>query len=72
MQPPDSPSKYGQTIDALVQQQESISQFPVTPEGRKDLIASHIDLGFEARELDVTQFRAQAPQGEAAFDEAFL
>ncbi len=40
--------------------------------GGAALIATHIDLGFEARELDVTQFRAVAPKGEAAFDEAFL
>ena len=40
--------------------------------GGAALIASHIDLGFEARELDLSPFRAVAPQGEAAFDEAFL
>ena len=34
------------------------------------LIATHIDLGFEAREIDVTAFRATARQG-GAFDEAF-
>ena len=40
--------------------------------GGAALIATHIDLGFQARELDVTQFRAKAPTGDAAFDEAFL
>ncbi len=41
--------------------------------GGAALIATHIDLGFEARELDVTQFRAKPPPPSAdAFDEAFL
>ncbi len=34
------------------------------------LIATHIDLGFEAREIDVSAFKATAGQG-GAFDEAF-
>jgi len=40
--------------------------------GGAALIATHIDMGFEASELDVSPFRAQAPKGAAAFDEAFL
>ncbi|MDJ0824951.1 MAG: heme ABC exporter ATP-binding protein CcmA [Rhodobacter sp.] len=40
--------------------------------GGAALIATHIDLGLKARELDVSAFRAAAPKGEAAFDEAFL
>ncbi|MEX5729326.1 heme exporter protein A [Rhodovulum iodosum] len=38
--------------------------------GGAALIATHIDLGFTARELDVTAFRA-APRRLDAFDEAF-
>jgi heme exporter protein A len=34
------------------------------------LIATHIDLGLEARVIDVSGFRAAAAQG-GAFDEAF-
>mgnify|MGYP002623682530 FL=1 len=40
--------------------------------GGAALIATHIDLGLNARELDVTPFRAAAPRGAAAFDAAFL
>ncbi|MDJ0628584.1 MAG: heme ABC exporter ATP-binding protein CcmA [Rhodobacter sp.] len=40
--------------------------------GGAALIATHIDLGFTARDLDVTRFRAAVPKGDAAFDEAFL
>ena len=32
-----------QTIDALVQQQESITQHPVTPEQRQSIIEGHIE-----------------------------
>ncbi|WP_081535914.1 heme ABC exporter ATP-binding protein CcmA [Rhodovulum sp. P5] len=39
--------------------------------GGAALIATHIDLGFEARELDVAQFRA-VPRELDHFDEAFL
>jgi len=39
--------------------------------GGAALIATHIDLGFGADELDVTQFRAQ-PREMEQFDEAFL
>lgn len=42
-----------------------------TQAGGAAVIATHIDLGFQARELDIAQFRASAsPAG--AFDEAFL
>ncbi len=40
--------------------------------GGAALIATHIDLGFAARELDLTPFRAAASKAAAAFDEAFL
>lgn len=43
--------------------------------GGSALIATHIDLGIEARVLDLTPFRARAPQDGGlrdAFDEAFL
>jgi heme exporter protein A len=40
--------------------------------GGAALIATHIDLGFEARVLDVTPFKARAATGADAFDEAFL
>ena len=44
--------------------------------GGAALIATHIDLGFDAQDLDVSQFRASATTGAAtgpaAFDEAFL
>ena len=39
--------------------------------GGAALIATHIDLGFKARELDVTGFKAVAPKQDD-FDEAFL
>ena len=39
--------------------------------GGAALIATHIDLGFEARELDVTAFKAK-PAAQDDFDEAFL
>ncbi|MEM9975506.1 MAG: heme ABC exporter ATP-binding protein CcmA [Pseudomonadota bacterium] len=39
--------------------------------GGAALIATHIDLGIEARELDVTPFRAKPRAGTGAFDEAF-
>lgn len=39
--------------------------------GGAALIATHIDLGFDGAELDVTQFRA-VPKTDDAFDEAFL
>ncbi|WP_172295886.1 heme ABC exporter ATP-binding protein CcmA [Pseudoruegeria sp. HB172150] len=39
--------------------------------GGAALIATHIDLGFAARELDVAQFRA-VPRETGGFDEAFL
>ena len=41
-------------------------------QGGAALIATHVDLGLQARTLDVTQFRAKARTGQAAFDEAFL
>ena len=41
-------------------------------QGGAALIATHVDLGLQARTLDVTQFRAKASIGQAAFDEAFL
>jgi len=40
--------------------------------GGMALIATHIDLGFEAQVLDVTPFRAKPNAGTGAFDEAFL
>ncbi|MDF0594400.1 heme ABC exporter ATP-binding protein CcmA [Psychromarinibacter halotolerans] len=40
--------------------------------GGAALIATHIDLGFEARELDVAPFRAVEPAVATGFDEAFL
>ncbi|MEM8802547.1 MAG: heme ABC exporter ATP-binding protein CcmA [Pseudomonadota bacterium] len=40
-------------------------------QGGAALMATHIDLGLEAREIDVTAFRAKE-QREGAFDEAFL
>lgn len=39
--------------------------------GGAALIATHIDLGFEAQTLDLTPFKAK-PVSDAAFDEAFL
>ena len=45
LKPPDRESIHitTQTIDALVQQQESITQHPVTPEQRQTIIESHIE-----------------------------
>ncbi|MBD3679215.1 MAG: heme ABC exporter ATP-binding protein CcmA [Rhodobacteraceae bacterium] len=40
-------------------------------QGGSALIATHIDLGVEARVLDVTEFRATPEAGGGAFDEAF-
>ncbi len=40
--------------------------------GGAAIIATHIDLGFEAEELDIGAHRAKPPEGEDAFDEAFL
>lgn len=40
--------------------------------GGAALIATHIDLGFAARELDLTAHKAAVPAGAADFDEAFL
>ncbi|MEO1790170.1 MAG: heme ABC exporter ATP-binding protein CcmA [Pseudomonadota bacterium] len=40
--------------------------------GGMALIATHVDLGFEAQVLDVTPFRAKPNAGTGAFDEAFL
>ncbi len=40
--------------------------------GGAALIATHVDLGLEAGNLDVSDFRARAPQGGSDFDEAFL
>ncbi|MEO0654030.1 MAG: heme ABC exporter ATP-binding protein CcmA [Pseudomonadota bacterium] len=39
--------------------------------GGAALIATHIDLGFEADVLDLTPFRAEPGTGSSAFDEAF-
>ena len=39
--------------------------------GGAALIATHIDLGFEADVLDLTPFRASPDTGSSAFDEAF-
>ncbi|MEM9477267.1 MAG: heme ABC exporter ATP-binding protein CcmA [Pseudomonadota bacterium] len=39
--------------------------------GGAALIATHIDLGFEADVLDLTPFRAKPGVGSSAFDEAF-
>lgn len=39
--------------------------------GGAALIATHIDLGFEADVLDLTPFRAKPGTGSSAFDEAF-
>ncbi|QFT59456.1 Cytochrome c biogenesis ATP-binding export protein CcmA [Sulfitobacter sp. THAF37] len=41
-------------------------------QGGSALIATHIDLGLEARELDLTPFRASATTRAGASDEAFL
>jgi len=43
-----------------------------TDAGGAAIIATHIDLGFSARELDIGAFRASAAQAEADFDEVFL
>jgi hypothetical protein len=45
LKPPDRETIHitTQTIDALVQQRESISQIPITPEERQSLIAGHIE-----------------------------
>lgn len=40
-------------------------------QGGSALIATHIDLGFAAQVLDITQFRATSTTGAGAFDEAF-
>lgn len=40
--------------------------------GGAALIATHIDLGFEARELDLAPNRAKPPEHGGAFDEAFF
>ncbi|MAY32511.1 MAG: heme ABC exporter ATP-binding protein CcmA [Rhodovulum sp.] len=41
-------------------------------QGGMAVIATHIDLGFEARELDVSAFRAKPAAVQDEFDEAFL
>jgi heme exporter protein A len=41
-------------------------------EGGAAIIATHIDLGFEAQTLDVTPFKAMENMSLGAFDEAFL
>jgi heme exporter protein A len=41
-------------------------------QGGAALIATHIDLGFTARELDIGPFRANGAAPDPAFDEAFL
>jgi len=53
-----------QTIDALVQQRESITQQPVSPEGRKELIEGHIEEEVLLREayksgFDKTDYRVR-------------
>lgn len=40
--------------------------------GGAALIATHIDLGLEARTFDVAPYKARAGSGEGEFDEAFL
>jgi heme exporter protein A len=40
-------------------------------QGGSALIATHIDLGFAAEVLDLSQFRAKSSTGAGAFDEAF-
>ncbi|GGE40190.1 heme ABC exporter ATP-binding protein CcmA [Actibacterium pelagium] len=40
--------------------------------GGMALMATHIDLGVEAEELDVAQFKAAPPKESSDFDEAFL
>lgn len=39
--------------------------------GGSAIIATHIDLGLEARELDISRFRASSYSSDGAFDEVF-
>lgn len=53
-----------QTIDALVQQQESLSQTPITPEMRQELVENHIEEEILLREaykrgIDKNDFRVR-------------
>ncbi len=43
-----------------------------TDGGGAAIIATHIDLGFSAREFDIGACKASAPAGDDDFDEAFL
>lgn len=40
--------------------------------GGMALMATHIDLGIDAAELDIAQFKARLPEAQSDFDEAFL